>query len=298
MRCKILSDSFPTNCIAVLTIGGCLIWLCISGYLGMQKLEAAGIISVSMLVMYYVLTYLERTARLRQIKRNWELAGEKVHLIESVAKLEESYFSTIQSMAAAIDTNSTYSNGHSARVAGFAVKIGRAMGLCQDELDTLERAALLHDIGSIYIPDHVWRKEGPLTVEEQSLVRQHPVLGAEILDSVTSLKQESQAILHHHERYDGTGYPYGLKGLAIPLESRILAVADAFDAMTSERPYRSVLNMRDALEELYSNAGNQFDPRVVEGFLTVLDDITRETEIMPFPDKRFGARVYSMVGNC
>jgi HD-GYP domain-containing protein (c-di-GMP phosphodiesterase class II) len=298
MRYKILSDSFPTNCIAVLTIGGCLIWLCISGYMGMQKLEAAGVISVSMLVMYYVLTYLERTARLRQIKRNWELAGEKVHLIESIGKLEESYFSTIQSMAAAIDANSTYSNGHSARVAGFAVKIGRAMGLCQDELDTLERAALLHDIGSIYIPDHVWRKEGPLTVEEQSLVRQHPVLGAEILDSVTSLKQESQAILHHHERYDGTGYPYGLKGLAIPLESRILAVADAFDAMTSERPYRSVLNMRDALEELYSNAGNQFDPRVVEGFLTVLDDITRETEIMPFPDKRFGARVYSMVGNC
>ncbi|GAM07947.1 cyclic di-GMP phosphodiesterase response regulator RpfG [Geobacter sp. OR-1] len=298
MQCKILSDNFPTNCMAVLTIGGCLIWLCMPGYLGMQRLEAAGVISVSMLVMYYVLTYLERTARLSQIKKNWELAGEKVHLMESISKLEENYLSTIQSIAAAIDANATYSSGHSARVAGFAVKIGRAMGLCQDELDSLERAALLHDIGTIYIPDHVWRKEGPLTVEEQSLVRQHSVLGAEIIDSVKSLKQESLAIMHHHERYDGTGYPYGLKGLAIPLESRILAVADAFDAMTSERPYRDVLNMRDALEELYSNAGSQFDPRVVEGFLTVLDDITRETEVVTFANKRFGARVYSMVGNC
>jgi len=298
MQCKILSDNFPTNCIAVLTIGGCLVWLCISGYLGMQRLEAAGVISVTMLVMYYVLTYLERTARLNQIKKNWELAGEKVHLMESIGKLEDGYLATIQSMAAAIDANATYSNGHSARVSGFALKIGRAMGLCQDELDSLERAALLHDIGSIYIPDHVWRKEGPLTAEEQSLVRQHPVLGAEIIDSVNSFKQETKAILHHHERYDGTGYPYGLKGLAIPLESRILAVADAFDAMTSERPYRSELNMRDALEELYSNAGSQFDPRVVESFLMVLDDITRETEVVTFPQKRFGARVYSMVGNC
>jgi HD-GYP domain-containing protein (c-di-GMP phosphodiesterase class II) len=298
MQCKILSDNFPTNCIAVLTMGGCIIWLCISGYLGVQRLEAAGVISVSMLVMYYVLTYLERTARLSQIKKNWELAGEKVHLMENIGRLEEGYLSTIQSMAAAIDANANYSSGHSARVAGFAMKIGRAMGLCQDELDSLDRAAHLHDIGSIYIPEHVWRKEGPLTAEEQSLVRQHPVLGAEIIDSVNSLKQETQAILHHHERYDGTGYPYGLKGLAIPLESRILAVADAFDAMTSERPYRNVLNMRDALEELYSNAGSQFDPRVVEAFLMVLDDITRETEVVTFSQKRFGARVYSMVGNC
>jgi HD-GYP domain-containing protein (c-di-GMP phosphodiesterase class II) len=263
-----------------------------------QRLEAAGVISVSMLVMYYVLTYLERTARLSQIKKNWELAGEKVHLMENIDRLEEGYLSTIQSMAAAIDANTNYSSGHSARVAGFAMKIGRAMGLCQDELASLDRAAHLHDIGTIYIPEHIWRKEGPLTAEEQSLVRQHPVLGAEIIDSVNSLKQETQAILHHHERYDGTGYPYGLKGLAIPLESRILAVADAFDAMTSERPYRDVLNMRDALEELYSNAGSQFDPRVVEAFLMVLDDISRETEVVTFSQKRFGARVYSMVGNC
>lgn len=298
MQCKILSDNFSTNCIAVLTIGGCLIWLCISGYLGMQRLEAAGVISVTMFVMYHVLSYLERSSRLSQIKRNWELAGEKVHLMENITRLEEGYLSTIHSMAAAIDANAAYSNGHSTRVAGFAVKIGHAMGLCQDELDSLERAAMLHDIGTIYIPDHILRKEGPLSAEEQSLVRQHPVLGAEIIDSVNSLKQESQAILHHHERYDGTGYPYGLKGLSIPLESRILAVADAFDAMTSERPYRSELNMREALEELYSNAGNQFDPRVVEAFLMVLDDITRETEVVPFSQKRFGARVYSMVGNC
>ncbi len=260
--------------------------------------EAAGIIAGVMLLMYYVLTYLERTARLRQMKRNWELAGEKVHLMESVAKLEENCLTTIQSIAAALDANDTYSNGHATRVSGFAVKIGRAMGLCQDELDSLERAALLHDIGRVYVPDHVWRKEGPLTPEEQALVRQHPVLGADIVDSLKSLKQEAKAILHHHERYDGSGYPYGLKGLAIPLEARILAVADAFDAMTSDRPYRSALLMREALEELYSNAGNQFDPRVVEAFLTVLDDISQEAEVVTFEQKRFGARLYSLVGNC
>jgi len=298
VRYKILADNFPTNCMAVLTIGGCVIWICLTGYLGLARLEAAGVIALSMCLMYFVLTYLERSARLRQMKRNWELAGEKVQLMEGNARLEETHLSTIQSIAAALDENDTYANGHAARVAGFAVKIGRAMGLCQGELDSLERAALLHDIGKIYVPDHVWRKEGPLTAEEQSLVRQHPVLGADMIDSIKPLKLEAQSILHHHERFDGTGYPYGLKGLAIPLEARILAVADAFDAMTSERPYRSALLMREALEELYSNAGSQFDPRVVEGFLTVLDDISRETEVVTFVQKRFGARLYSTVGNC
>jgi putative nucleotidyltransferase with HDIG domain len=298
MRYKILADNFTTNCMAVLTIGGCILCICLSGYLRMEILEAAGFVAVTMLAMYYVLTYLERSARLRQMKRNWELAGEKVQLMENIARLEEGYLSTVQSLAAALDANDTYANGHSANVARCAVKIGRAMGLCQEELDGLERAALLHDIGKVYIPAQTWRKDRGLSAEEQAQIRQHPVVGAELLDSIKSFKQEAQAILHHHERYDGTGYPYGLKGLAIPLEARILAVADAFDAMTSERPYRSALLLREALEELYSNAGSQFDPRVVEAFLTVLDDISRESEIIPFEQKRFGARLYSMVGNC
>ncbi|MSM41233.1 MAG: HD domain-containing protein [Geobacter sp.] len=298
MRYKILADHFTTNCMAVLTVGGCLLWLCLSGYVGGARLELAGVIAVSMLLMYYLLGYMERTARLRQMKRNWEMAGEKVQLMESINRLEEGHLATIQTIAAALDANDTYANGHADRVAGFAVKIGKAMGLCQDELDALERAALLHDIGRIFVQDHIWRKEGPLTAEEQAQIRQYPVLGAEIIDSIKPLKLEAQAVLHHHERFDGSGYPYGLKGLAIPLEARILAVADAFDAMTSERPFRSALLMREALEELYSNAGNQFDPRVVEAFLTVLDDISRETEVMSFSQKRFGARLYSMVGNC
>lgn len=298
MQYKFLADNFATNCMAMLTFGGCLLWIALYGYLGAGRLEAAGVIAVSLLLMHYVLTYLERTARLRQMKRNWELAGEKVHLVENIARLEEGYLATIQSIAAALDAGDGYTSGHAGRVADVSVKIGRAMGLCKDELDALEQAALLHDIGKVHIPDHVWHKEGPLTSEEQALVRQHPVLGAEIIDSVKSLKEQSLAILHHHERYDGTGYPYGLKGLAIPLEARILAVADAFDAMTSERPHRSSLLMTDALEELYANAGTQFDPRVVETFLTVLDDVSQETEMAPFAAKKFAARLYSMVGNC
>ena len=184
MNYKILSDSFHTNCMAVLTVSGGMLWVCMSGYTGGARLETAGIMAVAMLVMHYLLTRLERSSRLSQIKRNWELAGEKVHLMENVTRLEEGHLATIQSIAAALDENGTYSNGHSARVAGFAVKIGKAMGLCQDELDSLERAALLHDIGTLYIPDQVRNKEGALTPEEQSLIRKHPVLGAEIIDSL------------------------------------------------------------------------------------------------------------------
>jgi len=298
MRYKILAESFATNCIAVIAVGGTVLWICMTGYLGALKIEAAAVITLSMILMYYGLTYVERAARMRQMRRNWELAGEKVELMETVAKLEENCISTIHSLAAALDGNDTYSNGHAERVSGFAVKIGKAMGLRQDELDALERAALLHDIGEVYVPDSVWRKEGPLTSDEQAQVCRHPVVGADIVGTIKSMKLETQAILHHHERFDGTGYPYGLKGLAIPLEARILAVADAFDAMTSDRPYRSALLMRDALEELYSNAGSQFDPRVVQAFLTVLEDISRETEVAVFPQKRFGARLYSTIGNC
>lgn len=295
---KGLAGSYATGCLVALTLAGGLLWVTLSGYLGEARLYGAACIAAVMFLLYFALRHMERALALRMVGRNWELAGEKVELTESLARLEETYTSTLQAIAVAIDANDTYADGHSTRVAGFAVKIGKAMGLGEEELQSLEKGALFHDIGKVWVPDYILMKEGPLTAEEQAMIRKHPVMGADMLDSAKSLRSFAPAVLHHHERFDGTGYPYGLKGLAIPLEARILAVADAFDAMTSERPYRSALLMREALEELYSNAGGQFDPRVIEAFLNVLDDITQEPDIVNLPDKHFGARLYSTVGNC
>jgi HD-GYP domain-containing protein (c-di-GMP phosphodiesterase class II) len=251
-----------------------------------------------MVSLLLIFSHLERISRLRQVENNWALAGENVRLMEELNDSEERYIGCLKAIVSAADAHDPYTSGHSERVACVALKIGRVMGMAEQELRSLEQAALFHDIGMLWVPTSILVKEHPLSADEQATIRRHTVHGAELLDCVRSLKAESQVVLHHHERFDGTGYPYGLKGHAIPLAARILAVADAFDAMTSERPYRSSLLMREALEELYSNAGGQFDPRVVEAFLNALDDITRETEPSNPVTKRFEARLYSMVGNC
>ncbi len=298
MREKYLTGNIAAGRLIAIMLAGCLIWGSLTGYLAGSQLQAAASIGTVMLTLFFVIRYLERAASLRLVEKNWELAGEKVQLTESLSRQEEGFISTLQSIASAVDLNDAYASGHSTRVAGFAVKIGKAMGLTGGELTSLERAALFHDIGKLWVPDYILLKEAPLTSEEQAVVRKHPVIGAEILDSAKFNSNEMAAVLHHHERFDGTGYPYGLKGLSIPLEARIMAVADAFDAMTSERSYRSAMLMREALEELYSNAGTQFDPRVIEAFLNALDDITQEAEVVHLAEKQFGARLYSMVGNC
>jgi len=251
-----------------------------------------------MTVLYFAFNNIFGKLAKRLIDRNWKLAGEKVALQDSLGRVEETYISTLQAISAAIDSNDTYANGHAARVAEYAVKIAKGLGFSPTQMEKLRDAALLHDIGRIWIPDHILRKEGPLTPEEMATVKSHPVLGAEILSEIPSLQDKIPAILHHHERYDGKGYPHGLKGWEIPLEARILAVADAFDAMTSDRPYRSARLLRESLEEIYEGAGRQFDPKVVEGFLNVLDEITQGAENMMVKGGRFGARLYSMVGNC
>jgi len=298
MREKSTTYDFATGTKLLLTTVGILLWWALSGYLSEAKLQAALCIVVFMTFLYFAIRQMERASALRLVEKNWSLAGDKVDLNESLAVLEETFATTLQSIAEATDANDPYAGGHSARVADISAEIGKAMGLSEEELDSLRKAASFHDIGRIWVPQHVLLKEGPLTAEEQALMRKHPVIGAELLDSAHALPRETAAVLHHHERFDGTGYPYGLKGLAIPLEARIMAVADAFDAMTSDRPYRGALLMREALDELYSNAGTQFDPRVVEAFLNALDDITRDTEVFHIAEKHFGARLYSTVGNC
>lgn len=179
--------------------------------------------------------------------------------------------SIIYALAATVDAKDHYTYGHSRKVSDYSVAIAEALGLPQDRIATIRAASLLHDIGKVGIPDSILSKQGPLTDEEWEPVKVHPKLGVEILRHIIDLVNCLPAILHHHERYDGKGYPSGLKGNNIPLEGRILAVADAYDAMTSPRPYREQLSSQQAINELKRCAGTQFDPELVDVFSKLIE---------------------------
>jgi len=179
-------------------------------------------------------------------------------------------FRTIQAIAAAVDAKSLFSREHSSRVTQLCLDIGSEMGLSKDDLDVLEFAATVHDIGKIGTPESLLSKMGRLTDEDWSSIRDHPRVGATFLASIDELREVASIIRHHHERMDGYGYPDNLRGEAIPLLSRILAVADAFEAMTADRPYRRAMSPSNALEELRANAGEQFDPDVVKAAAAVI----------------------------
>jgi diguanylate cyclase (GGDEF)-like protein/putative nucleotidyltransferase with HDIG domain len=223
--------------------------------------------------------------RAKQTGRN------RTHLSSDIAKPEEPLtgsatlaqrgaLSVIYALAATVDAKDHYTYGHSKKVSEYAVTLAEALQLPADRIVTIRAAALLHDIGKIGVPDSILNKQAPLTESEWAPIKEHPQLGAEILRHVVDLINCLPAILHHHEHYNGTGYPDGLKGEDIPLEARILAIADAYDAITSLRPYRQRLSSREALAELRRCAGNQFDPELVDIFSTLIEPTyTKELEI-------------------
>ena len=186
--------------------------------------------------------------------------------------LRNLFYNTVETLVRAIQARDQYTSGHSARVSRFALLIGEKMGLSTKEKHHLYLASMLHDIGKIGIPDNLLNRNGKLSHDEIQQVRNHVKVGASMLKALGEMHPIVPLILHHHEAFDGTGYPDGLKGQQIPLMSRILAVADTYDAMTSDRPYRSAMSKADALEELRKCAGTNFDPRVVETFLEVLEE--------------------------
>ena len=171
-----------------------------------------------------------------------------------------------------VDLRDAYTGGHSGRVAGYSRSTAVHLGLRDSEIDTVVMAALMHDIGKIGVPDHVLLKAGKLTNEEFAHIKKHPELGWMALKNIDDFKTISLVVLHHHERYDGLGYPGGLRGNEIPLGARIIAVADTYDALTTNRPYRTARSQQEALEELERCSDTQFDSQVLSAFL---DSINR-----------------------
>lgn len=185
-------------------------------------------------------------------------------------ELKQAYIETIIAFSEALEARDKYTAGHSHRVMEYSVAIGQRMKLTETGIEQLKIVALLHDIGKIGISDIILTKQSKLSEKEFAVLKTHPVIGVNILKSVKLLDRLVPAIYHHHERFDGKGYPHGIKGNKIPLFARIIAVADSFDAMTSNRPYRRALSIQIALSELERNKGTQFDPDIVDIFIRIL----------------------------
>jgi putative nucleotidyltransferase with HDIG domain len=184
---------------------------------------------------------------------------------------DDLYLATLDAMARTIDARDPYTAGHSQRVAQYSAAIGKALGLDQKQLSSLERGGVLHDIGKIGVSDAVLRKPGPLTSEERTEIEQHPVIGYALLRDMSFIADVLDMVRHHHERWDGRGYPDQLKGQEIPLAARIMAVADAFDSMTSNRPYRNSLPLQVARARLLEASGTQFWPPAVNALVEIVD---------------------------
>jgi len=190
---------------------------------------------------------------------------------ELYTKMRKVYLDTIRALAAAIDAKDPYTKGHSERVAKTSVALAQELNLSDRDIENIEYTALLHDIGKIGIADSILGKKSSLTSQEFDKIKEHTIMGANIIEPVDFLKNSYWAIYHHHEKYNGQGYPDGIKSEDIPILARIIAVADAYDAMSSDRPYRKKLDKDKILKELKDQSGEQFDPEVVKVLISVLD---------------------------
>jgi HD-GYP domain-containing protein (c-di-GMP phosphodiesterase class II) len=193
---------------------------------------------------------------------------------------EKDFHEFIESFIEILETKDTYTRGHSNRVAHYSVEIAKEMGLSKKEIDLTHISGHLHDIGKIGIPDIILGKEGRLSDCEFEKIKMHSSFGYNILNKVSVLKEHAVIVKHHHEKWDGSGYPSKLKGKEIPLISRIISVADAFDAMTSNRSYRASLTLNHAVEELKKNSWSQFDGEVVDIFLKKVIPSLKKTMIL------------------
>ena len=232
-------------------------------------------------VLWVMLAVLVRGASARLRGQNDDLEARSRELLESTRLLEASLLETIETLNAAVEARDPYTAGHSQRVRRVSLAIGRELRLSAKQLGALATAALFHDIGKIGMPDSILTKPGQLDRAEAAMMREHVSRGAEIVSRISSLKDSVPAIRHHHERWDGLGYPEGLSGDDIPIEAAIICIADAWDAMTTDRPYAVALDMNTAMLQIRGGRGKQFSPIVVDAFWTV--SRRRPADILP-PD--------------
>jgi HD-GYP domain-containing protein (c-di-GMP phosphodiesterase class II) len=225
----------------------------------------------------------------RSLNQRDDSPGEVIYLnftalknLRSVESATPDLLDSIRAIVTSLEEKDSYTHGHSLRVAEFSLLLARKLNLSENEIQQVELSALLHDIGKIGIPDAVLTKPEKLTASEFSIMRSHPQRSEKILGKIASLHSLIPAIKHHHERYDGLGYPDGLAGTEIPLLARIILIADTFDAITSTRPYRLALNKESAYLELKRCAGSQFDPNLVELFLQIM----QKTDVTPLKNAR------------
>ncbi len=193
--------------------------------------------------------------------------SRQLHMVQ----LQSAYEASLTMLANAIEVRNEYTRGHVERVTAYALLLADQLGWQGKRLEALRFGAILHDIGKIHIPENILTKRGPLSAAEWGEIKRHPINGAEMIRDIPYLTLAVPAVRHHHERYDGTGYPDGLAGEAIPLEARIVTVADGLDAMTITRSYRTAMTLAQACEEILQNSGTQFDPLVVEAFRRAWD---------------------------
>lgn len=247
-----------------------------------SKAAVNGVITVAMLESESDISQ-QNVNLLVTIANQAAIALDNAELFDS---LQQAYLATVRALAAAVDAKDPYTHGHSGQVARYAMLLAGELGLADEERDALETAAYLHDIGKIGVKDEILLKPGRLDAEEMSFIRHHPLIGANILAPVPFPWPIIPTVRHHHERWDGTGYPAGLVGEEIPKLARILSVADAFEAMTSDRPYRKGHSFDEAAVELRRCSGTQFDPNMVEPFLTAVEreeSTADEARVLAFP---------------
>ena len=202
-------------------------------------------------------------------------------LVKSRNKLEKAYLDTVEIFKNSVEARDPYTRGHSDRVAAFSVLLGKKLGLSKEKLKILDLGGSFHDIGKIGISDNILLKEGKLTNKEYAKIKEHPLIGVKILGNADIFKDIIPIVKYHHERYDGKGYPNGLKGNRIPRLARITAVVDTFDAMTSKRSYRNALGIKIARDEIEKCSGTQFDPKIAAAFIDILDnDLKSVTDII------------------
>ena len=245
----------------------------ISSHVNMLLQAIVLTLSGGLLILFLLLIKILYTASKTLLKQNTELSKQKIEIEASYKKLNDSYKNTIFALSNAVDARDPYTAGHSARVTKISMLLGKTLDLPEEKLGNLEYAALFHDIGKIGIPDYILLKNSKLTDEEFEIIKKHPEMGVRILKSIDFLTEGLPIIKHHHEKFMGKGYPDDINGEDIPLGARIIAIADTYDAITSDRPYRKGLSHETAVEEILRNKGLQFDDKMVDAFMQIEQSI-------------------------